>query len=207
MSKKIEINQRKPGAKSSRLIYICCEDEKSARIYFNQMRLHHRNPKIKILVQNLKESDPVRLVSKLKRDLKNQNIHEDDLIFCFFDADDRSNEKLNKAYEESDKSKYKIQLIISNPSFELWYLLHFSQQIGFISNKELLNKLNTRIPNYDKAKGYFDILLPNIDTAILNAKALEGLHNRNNISLLSANSNPYTGVYKLIQSVNVVILQ
>jgi len=202
MNKKIGINQRKAGNKSSRLIYICCEDEKSSRLYFNQLRMYYRNPKIRILVQNLKESDPVRLVCKLKADLKNHNIQGDDLIFCLFDVDDRNNDKLNTAYQEAIKSKYNIQLILSNPSFELWYLLHFMQQNGFIDNKALLNKLNRHIPNYDKAKGYFDLMLPRIGTASANAISLAKLHESNGTDLESASCNPHTGVYRIIQDID-----
>ncbi len=49
-----------------------------------------------------------------------------DSIWCVFDRDDNSNEVLLRAKQSAQKEGY--HLAYSNPSFELWLLLHFINQ-------------------------------------------------------------------------------
>lgn len=54
---------------------------------------------------------------------------ERDVIWCVFDRDENSDAALQKAKQVAMKEGYR--LAYSNPSFELWFLLHFVNQSAF----------------------------------------------------------------------------
>ncbi|MEY8379328.1 RloB family protein [Lachnospiraceae bacterium 56-18] len=51
---------------------------------------------------------------------------EGDMIWCVFDRDENSDGSLQKAKQTAMREGYR--LAYSNPSFELWFLLHFVNQ-------------------------------------------------------------------------------
>ena len=74
-----------------------------------------------------------------------------DSIWCVFDRDDNSNEVLLRAKQSAQKEGY--HLAYSNPSFELWFLLHFVNQQTEVEDCQALIRLlkqPNRIPDYEK---------------------------------------------------------
>ena len=59
------------------------------------------------------------------------------MIWCFFDRDDNTNIMLSKAKQMALKEGY--QIAFSNPSFEIWFLLHFNNQTTVAELVEYLN--------------------------------------------------------------------
>ena len=53
-------------------------------------------------------------------------------ICCVFGCDDNANKIFGKANQVAVKEKYKLSF--SNPSFEIWFLLHFNNQIAPVEN-------------------------------------------------------------------------
>ena len=45
----------------------------------------------------------------------------------------------------------KIKLAITNPCFELWYLIHFQDHFAQITRDRLWNLLEKHIPDYEKS--------------------------------------------------------
>ena len=64
-----------------------------------------------------------------------------------------------------------IALILSNPTFELWFLNHFIKSSkAYLGAKELIEELSKYIPNYQKNRDYYKNLLDLRKTAIVNSK-------------------------------------
>lgn len=89
-----------------------------------------------------------------------------------------------KEYFESFSKKYDnlVIVIINNPCFEYWLLLHFEFTSKlYPSYRELVKQLKKYLPDYDKSRIYYtkqnnDIYLrlsPRMPTAISNAKKLK----------------------------------
>jgi len=84
-----------------------------------------------------------------------------------------------KEYYLKIKRHSNVEVIINNPCFEFWILLHFCYTNRFYENyKKLLPDLQKYLSDYDKTEKYFmksipDIykrLKPNLQTAITNAQ-------------------------------------
>ena len=120
-----------------------------------------------------------------------------DRIWCVYDVNSNKDEIIKKAKREADKSK--IEVILSNPCFELWYLLHFEFSTAYISTGQAVQRLGEKyIPNYQKNQSYFDQLKPHLSKAIKNAQKLNGFHEGNQTLLFSTESNPSTQVFRLV---------
>lgn len=179
-----------------RTLVIVCEGQKTERIYFEKYR--ERNSGLIIFIPNSTVTDPENLVGIALHQIRKYDLDLDngDQVWCVFDADHHTNQEIEKAIRNAGD---KVNICLSNPSFELWYLLHFCYYDSRISNNDLMHKIKEHIPNYSKNKCCFDQLLEKRQDAINNAKRLNQLHERNNVELLSTNSNPSTQVFRLVE--------
>ena len=143
--------------------------------YFNGFS----NRKVHIHFATGRFTDPVNMVKKLSSEMINKGFNRElgDKAFCLIDADVSPSK--NQEIAEADKIARQrgIELIVSAPCFELWFLCHYSfsmKQYG--SNDELIADLmkNKEFSDYKKnCTGLYDKLLPWLDKAINNAKRLE----------------------------------
>lgn len=199
MKKKIVLKQRKENLRKERKLFlIICEGEKTERFYFKEFR--ERNNGIRIEVPNCSYTDPVNLVrfaNKIKS-AYDIDLKRGDSIWCVFDADLNNNDMIKKARSEAGRDK--IEIVLSNPCFEVWYLLHFEFSTAFMSVGQVVQKLkNSYIPLYQKNKSVFDRLKPYLSRAIENARKLNSYHENNQTPVFSTGSNPSTQVFKLVQ--------
>mgnify|MGYP000818567382 FL=1 len=126
-----------------------------------------------------------------------------DSIWCVFDRDDNSNEVLLRAKQSAQKEGY--HLAYSNPSFELWFLLHFVNQQTEVEDCQALIRLlkqPNRIPDYEKNRDCFDVLKPLQATAIQRAKVRTEQIQNQGIEPISRQSNPLTTVWELVKYLN-----
>ena len=91
-----------------------------------------------------------------------------------------------------------ISYCISNPCFEVWYLLHFGFSTRrFSSLQEVEPELTRPLgEKYDKREDYIDRLFPKIDDARRNYKTLD-IHHRNRCRY-KLEGNPSTDMGKII---------
>lgn len=195
--RQIETKQRGQRKRSRKNIFlICCEDEKSSRFYFNGFQ--KKIPTIDIQVPKHKENDPVKIVDFAINKKASKDLEPNDSVWCVFDVDENTNDKLNEANQLAKKND--ITCILSNPSFEIWYLLHHKCTTKHYSNKELERELKNHLPNYDKNDDtIFNQVYGLTGTAIPNAKKLETFHNEEKRIIYSRESNPSTMVYELVE--------
>ena len=112
--------------KRNPVVYLICEGSETEIRYFKRFRSRGCNIDIIPISSQYKSAD--RLVQKAKATMGNNPYYPEDgdSIWCVFDRDDNSNEVLLRAKQSAQKEGY--HLAYSNPSFELWLLLHFVNQ-------------------------------------------------------------------------------
>ena len=191
-------NKRRSGnRKEYKTLILVCEGEKTEPIYFNHYK--ERRSGLRILTPNSTVTDPENLVNFALRQIKKYDldIGYGDQVWCVFDADGNKKENIEKAKALAGN---KVKLCLSNPCFELWYLLHFYYFDNKTSTAEVQQKLNRYIKNYDKTKDYFDLLISNREKAIKNSKKVNNKHFDNGMkSILDINSNPSTQVHEIVE--------
>ena len=185
--------------KRNPVVYLICEGSETEIRYFKRFRSRGCNIDIIPISSQYKSAD--RLVQKAKATMGNNPYYPEDgdSIWCVFDRDDNSNEVLLRAKQSAQKEGY--HLAYSNPSFELWFLLHFVNQQAEVEDCQALIPLlkqTNRIPDYEKNKDYFDVLKPLQATAIQRAKARACQIQCQGIEPISRQSNPLTTVQKIL---------
>jgi hypothetical protein len=145
---------------------------------------------------------PLQLVERAEAD-KKQQLYDArhgrgqpyDEIWCVFDVDEHA--KFDEAVARAAKSD--IRIAVSNPCFELWFILHYEDQTAHIErhpaqarSKELTKckKILTTKALEDLADRYQD--------AVKRAKALDKKHERDGSP---ARSNPSSGAWKLVDRI------
>lgn len=210
-------------------ILIICEGKDTETIYFENFNSKYTKVDVRIADRNSKgknkgrATDPENLVKKAIEILnKDYDIDEKDgdRVWCVFDVDINYNnnnaiqskiDEINKAKILSDKNN--IRLGISNPCFELWYLLHFEYTTANLKDyNDVKQRLDKYIQNYDKNKNVYDEIKPFLKDAIARFKKLKQHHESLGKILPNAESdylkitgenivksNPYTNVSDLIE--------
>lgn len=182
-----------------KIIAICCEGKnQTEKLYFNNFKT--RNIIIKFSKGN--ETDPEGMVNNLINFLTSEGIdtNDGDKAFLILDGDvDTSKQlQLNNAIEKAKANN--IEVILSVPCFELWYLLHFIYTSRpYASNQQLLKDLKKYLPDYSKNANVFTQIKDYTDIAIANSKKLEKFQIDNGQALNSINCNPYTGVHEVVE--------
>lgn len=184
-----------------RTIVIVCEGSKTEKIYFQ--RFKERNSGVRIEVPNAdKYTDPINLV-KYAADYAKKNdidVAEGDSIWVVYDVDQNKDEGMAQAKKLADQ--YKIGIAHSNPSFELWYLLHFEKSSAMLTNAELSQKLQRHLPRYNKSTCVFDDIMEHRPKAIKHAEQLNHHHMSLLRDLTRRESNPSTQVFRLVQHID-----
>lgn len=144
-------------------------------------------------------TDPVGIVRSAITTVDKEELvfEEGDLAYCMIDRDfsNAQKKKLCNAIEIGKKNH--IDVLISNPTFEIWYLLHFRYSTKeYSSNNEVLMELRKYIPDYSKNKDIFPLLIDKTNDAIENANKLVKYHDSDQVELIDRM--PGTDVYKLV---------
>ncbi len=174
-----------------------------------------------ICPKNQSSQEIVNLAKKLKDEEKKSKKIKFDKIFCVFDAVSRQENLGNfKKYQEIISSKYlqdlnqkysnEIEMIDSNPSYEIWLLNHFQEfSDKQFSNSKLVEdeitkilKIKTKNKNFIYEKNNEDWFKKFIDEkkinqAIKNCQALEKHHLKHQNKAL----NPSSKIFKIINFV------
>ena len=191
--------RRKQRTREPRKVYvIVCEGEKTEPIYFKRYRTRYSN--LKIETPNSKFTDPINLATFAKEQIKKEDLdlRNGDVIWCVFDCDENTSDAITRACKIAGKD---VKICLSNPNFELWFLLHFSLIVSKLERSEVIDKLKEYIPKYEKNFDVYDLLLNNRSIAIDNAKKLNILHEKDGIKLISVESNPSTQVYSIAEEI------
>ena len=158
-------------------VLIVCEGTKTEPAYFNEIRNKLELSTANVTVTPANRSDPMSIVAHAKHlqkfSAKQGNRY--DHIYCVFDRDQHEN--FQDAFLQL-KTRSQFKSACSWPCFEYWLILHFDyKRSPFLAthNKSASQNceltLKKILPQYTKGMvGVFEILHPNTNDAILNAK-------------------------------------
>jgi hypothetical protein len=171
--------KRQPKGKEIRpTFFVFCEG-KTEQAYIKYVRSRYRLP-IEVVVKIRGSGINRRFIDRCKKD---KTTHPKDRTFLIYDYD---------VPEIADKLKKigKVDLLFSNPCFELWYLLHYQSQTAELTTEECVSKLMNHMRSYQKGaldNQLKDKLLENKNIAVSRAKSLPGF------------ANPSTDVYRFVE--------
>jgi hypothetical protein len=147
--KKGRVSKRLP---KKPLFLIVCEGEITEKDYFNCLRIKKKISSLRIRIvtggKDCRGTDPKTLVECAKRKrvefLKQEGLDYDQ-TWCVFDCDDHKT--LDQAIDQANANG--INHALSNPCFEIWCLLHFRMQTGYIERGKLQKLIADHcMPNY-----------------------------------------------------------
>ena len=174
--------EKTPSKRMRKIALVICEGETEV-CYINLLKTWYKSP-IRIVSHIEGTKITPSLVESRTRELKISpwdNVH----TFLMYDMDVQAiNEKLHKC---------KAEMLLSNPCFEIWLLLHAKEQKAAINTDALIKELKKSAPvwkNYNKSaftETQQSFLKGNTDIAVERAKGLKEFQN------------PSTGIYKLIE--------
>lgn len=183
-----------------RTILIICEG-KTEKLYFKRFR--HRRAPCLLKVESASTSD---LLSTLKKDVPtlisryDLKLNQGDEVYCVFDVDHMLDKDLEQVSNLA-RSK-QVQITLSNPSFEFWFLLHFIYTVAPLTNASLIDMLKKYLVDYSKVEPYYDELYGFQNTALDNAKRASAYHDSLGRQPLDRDRNPETQVYRLVEHLN-----
>jgi ribosomal protein S8 len=148
--------------------FVFCEGE-SEEAYIKHLKSMYRLP-IEIVAKVVGNQINEKYISDYK---KTKGVQPKDKTYLMYDLD------VNGMLEKLQKIK-KTTLLVSNPCFELWYLLHFQNQTAELSSKECEDKLVKHIKTYHKGNICNELKIKlnnNQNDAISKAKTLKIFNN------------------------------
>ena len=186
-----------------RKVIIVCEGKKTEYGYFEAIRKHLRLPTLQVRVIHPDATDPlsiVRYALDIRQDLKVEKAWaSEDSVWAVFDGDEHRLENpdnWNNAIQTA-RSK-KVELAVSNPCFELWYLLHYQDRAASLSRQEAERLLRKHISGYKKN----GILWP-VPLELLTPEAMRRAKKIAERAIADAypeHTNPCTSVCNLVES-------
>lgn len=192
-----------PNREPGRRILIVCEGAVTERAYFESFKAWCRNPRVEIDVEG-PAGVPMTLVSRAKdrQDQANREASRTgdaflryDEIWCVFDVDDHPYVADARALAVSSG----LRLAMSNPCFELWLLLHVTDNPGMQHRHEIQARLRDRMPAVPSKYVDFETLAAGYDDAYRRAERLaHDARDRGD----DVTGNPSTEVYLLTSSID-----
>lgn len=167
------------------LCIIAVEGAKTESIYFRIFRdpdLPTFNKRVQVvpLIDDITHKCSPEAVLKRLDDYKRDNdVTDADQFWLVCDFDHwEDHGQLQTALTLCRQKNY--SMAVSNPNFELWLLLHFDGDLTDIQTltigdqkKAITSRLKAILGSYTKGKYRVDALVPNVQTAINNARELD----------------------------------
>jgi len=187
------------------VIIVVCDGAKTEPIYFRNFKSRDKLFHVKVVSSGKNYQDLIK-----KGLLESNGVESVCDVWCVSDVDADPNTPHNEIFKnqqlkefEKQAHKHGFQIVLSNPCFELWYLLHFAYSTSNMPTyKSVEQKLSANLSGYNKTKNYFGELTGRMDEAISNAKKLRKHHEGIGINdFACVATNPYTDVWKLVEKV------
>lgn len=129
--------------------------------------------KVKIIIS--KHSSAKKIIETCIKEKKDCSFEDNgkNSMFAIFDVDQNPNEcNFDKLIKDAEQKNIKI--ILSNPCFELWLLLHYKQYNRSCTNEDLIEELSHAMNmRYDKRYDNCSCLNEKMrQTAIVNSKSM-----------------------------------
>ena len=151
-------------------IFILTEGE-TEKIYLSHLKERGSNYSIHIQVYG--GNEPLKMVKRCNEIFRNRSMSRrmGDYAFCMMDVDDCTLDDFRKAYDYAKKNN--IGIILSNPCFEIFFLLHFTDNVPELSSKEMKAEVSKYISGYRETGDYWHTLLKNQNIALNRSRKFE----------------------------------
>ena len=183
--------ERKP------LIYIVCEGRnQTERTYFNHFK--DRYAPYNLYIENSEATDISSMAKKANAIFADKQLDAalGDKVYCLVDLD-LDNDKYDK-YVKAKKRYKNIELIPSNPCFEIWLMYYFTKNPRVIgSSQKVKDAMAKYIPGYTESMDVVAVanLLDKHLIAINNAEAKNSNFDED---MKEIDKNPYTEVLTVV---------
>lgn len=196
--------RRRPATREiGRRVLIACEGSKTEPGYFDGIRQALRLSTERVLVIPHEGTDPRSVVraavARRNEQRRDGRWTERDTAWAVYDGEEHLAANPTNWHEAIQIAQTKdIRLAISNPCFELWYLLHYQDQSAYLTRQQARHALKQYLPDYEKSNRLYPEPLKDLTReAIRRAKALDSRAQANE---LPAHENPCCGVVYLVES-------
>lgn len=125
--------------------------------------------KLKVL-KSTSDSAPTHVLQRMRKFLKKEALSGNDEAWLVVDRDSWPEDQLDALWRWTIE-KPQRGLALSNPSFELWLLLHFESATGITTKREVVEHLQRFVPDYEKALERRSVFVDGIDGAIVRARS------------------------------------
>ncbi|MBP3783813.1 MAG: RloB domain-containing protein [Butyrivibrio sp.] len=199
-NRKIKHKKRDARTRREKSVYLIVAEgtNKTETMYFSNFQGQGRDYRI-IFVSAGHSTDAESLYLALSKKWKELELSaaRGDKGFVVADGDN-DKDKLDKIAKALKKNKNdSIHFIVSNPGFEVWFLMHFGYSSKFFKDcDEVIGVLKKKVSKYDKNYDVYQEISELTDGAIANAKKLEDYFEGH--SWPSVECNPRTDVWKLV---------
>lgn len=169
--------------------------------YFRQFQQRYSSFNIKILTPG-SATDPEKMLETLERFWKKYDMSytRGDQGFVVLDLD--CNEKKARLIEKLESGSKIARFIVSNPCFEVWFVLHYRYSTHVYSDgNEVIKDLKRYIPEYQKNTDVTEALSGRLDTAMENACKLVKYYEEMDYQWPSDKCNPRTDVPEIINEI------
>ena len=201
----VEYERRKAFREPRKSILIVCEGEKTEPIYFNALKKRLRLIMVDVEIVG-KGGAPITVVNsaidlreqRKRKAKKSLTKAEYEIIYCVFDVEAPTpHGSLTGAVGMAHA--HNLEVILSNPCFEYWYILHFRKTSApFSSSQNVKSALRREHSAYSESDTtIFNVVYPKTSDAIKNSK--EVLNEQHNDAEDLRGCNPSTHVHKIVE--------
>lgn len=170
--------RKSKGKRIKPTFFVFCEGESEEAYISYLKRLYHVPIEIYIKTAGNKVNQKY-INNSINQHLK----HPKDKLFLLYDLD------VPEMMERLQNIRGSV-LLVSNPCFELWYILHYVNQTGEITTQECVEKFNRICKDYKKGN------ISNKLAERLSADIGKAVHRAKKLTLYQ---NPSTSVYLIIE--------
>ncbi|GAI73036.1 unnamed protein product, partial [marine sediment metagenome] len=149
-----ELKRKQAVRTPNRIELIVCEGSRTEPAYFESLIQNFRLHAIRVHVMASDDSEPINVV-ELAIAKKEKGVAPGlpySQIWCVIDVEVPPHKTLGDAWNKA-ASVNNLELILTNPSFEYWFLLHFAKVVTpFHSNTDIQRELKKFHPTYKKTR-------------------------------------------------------
>lgn len=185
--------------KSKKVLVLAAEgSNKTEKTYFNEF--NSKQQEYRIIHARGNNTDPVKIVQDAINSAEKEELDYDygDRAVAIFDVDFGKEKQIREAIALANSNN--VEVVLSNPCFEIWLLLHFRYSTKSYNNNEaVLNELIKLWPKYDKNIASYKEIDSLTKVAIENAKKVKAYFKENYGYADVVKCNSSTDVYQLVE--------
>lgn len=171
--------RRGPFREPRKAILIVCEGTKTEPLYFEYLKRKLRLQPLEMTIEGrgvrtLNLVERAIAVKTKRKESSDTFIDEYDDVFCVSDVEvPREDNTISDAIILAEANKIKV--ILTNPCFEYWYILHYKKtHRGFDNNGQVIKQFKKHLPDYEKCNTKIcEAVYQDTDKAIKHAEELE----------------------------------